>query len=223
MPTELADDDSPVLTDQVVTKLEHLIVSGHYRPGEKVREQLLAEELGVSRGPLREAIRTLEGRRLLTRTPRSGVEVIGLSVDDLRQLWVTREALEGMAARQAAENMTVAEVNALRETLAMLEKRPQHAPVTIFGGGHEHDNDFHRLVAQGSRNRWLSDILIKDLYSMLRMYRVLACGRPDITDSLAEHHSIIDRIHARDAYGAEKEMRAHLQRTRDRTLQLFQK
>ena len=112
-----ATDDSPVLTDQVVEKLEHLIISGHYRPGVRVREQLLADELGVSRGPLREAIRTLEGRRLLTRTPRAGVTVIGLSAEDLRQLWITREALEGLAARQAAENMSATEVNALSETL----------------------------------------------------------------------------------------------------------
>src|SRR5919205_662939 len=97
--------DSPVLIDQVVVKLEELILSGHYRPGEKLREQSLAEELGVSRGPLREAIRTLEGRRLLERTPRTGVQVVGLSIDDLNQILITREALEGMAARQAAENM----------------------------------------------------------------------------------------------------------------------
>ena len=118
--------------------------------------------------------------------------------------------------------MTVAEVNALRETLAMLEKKPQHAQVTIFGGGQSTITTSTGWWPK-EVGTWLGDILIKDLYSMLRMYRVLACGKPDIIDSLAEHHSIIDRIHARDAYGAEKEMRAHLQRTRDRTLQLFQK
>ena len=57
--------EARVLTDHVVDKLEQLILGGRYRPGEKLREQLLADELGVSRAPLREAIRTLEGRRLL--------------------------------------------------------------------------------------------------------------------------------------------------------------
>lgn len=78
-------------------------LGGRYRPGEKLREQLLADELGVSRAPLREAIRNLEGRRLLERTPRSWVQVVALSADTLAQILSTREALEGMAARQAAE------------------------------------------------------------------------------------------------------------------------
>lgn len=208
----------PVLIDQVVSRLEELIVGGHYRPGEKMREQSLAEELGVSRGPLREAIRTLEGRRLLERTPRSGVQVVGLSLEDLEHILVTREALEGMAARQAAENMTVAEVNALRQTVTMLECRPQDAVGDVYSGGP--DNDFHRLIAKGSRNRWLINILVKDVYSLLRLYRLRAVRRLDVSDSLVEHVAVIERIHARDADGAEAAMRAHLRHARERVLQL---
>ncbi len=210
-------DDSGVLTDGVVQKLEQLIFGGRYQPGEKLREQLLAQELGVSRGPLREAIRTLEGRRLLERTPRAGVQVVGVSLSDLEQILVTREALEGMAARQAAENMTVAEVNALRQTVSGLETRPQDVPGAVFSAGP--DNDFHRLIAKGSRNRWLENLLVKDVYSLLRLYRMQAARRPDVSDSLAEHHTIIDRIHARDGEGAEAAMRAHLRRSRARMLQ----
>jgi DNA-binding GntR family transcriptional regulator len=220
MSTETASEsgDSPVLIDQVVMKLEELILGGHYGPGEKLREQSLAEELGVSRGPLREAIRTLEGRRLLERTPRSGVQVVGLSLDDLQQILITREALEGMAARQAAENMTVSEVNALRQTVEKLESRPRDVPGAVYSKGP--DNDFHRLIAQGSRNRWLADILVKDVYSLLRLYRLQAARRSDVTNNMAEHHAIIDRIHARDGDGAEAAMRDHLRRSRERTLQL---
>ena len=217
--TELAPgaDESRVLTDGVVEKLEQLIFGGRYQPGEKLREQLLAQELGVSRGPLREAIRTLEGRRLLERTPRAGVQVVGVSLSDLEHILVAREALEGMAARQAAENMTVAEVNALRQAVSGLESRPQDAPGAVFSAGP--DNDFHRLIAKGSRNRWLENLLVKDVYSLLRLYRMQAARRPDVTDSLAEHHTIIDRIHARDGDGAEAAMRAHLRRSRARMLE----
>jgi len=221
MSTELLADappDSRVLTDHVVDKLEQLILGGHYRPGEKLREQLLAEELGVSRGPLREAIRTLEGRKLLERTPRSGVQVVGLSVDDLEQILVTREALEGMAARQAAENMTTAEVNALRQTVVMLEAHPEAAPGAVYDSGP--DNDFHRMIANGSRNKWLANMLIKDIYSLLRLYRVQIAHRPDASESHGEHHAIIDRIHARDGDGAEAAMRQHMRRARVRTMQL---
>ena len=236
-------DDSQVLTDGVVDKLEQLIFDGRYRPGEKLREQLLAQELGVSRGPLREAIRTLEGRRLLHRTPRAGVQVVGVSLADLEQILLTREALEGMAARQAAENMTTAEVNALRNPLSSLARAPPPAPArraphkgmsnavkprqlisraqdaagAVFSAGP--DNDFHRLIAKGSRNRWLENLLVQDVYSLLRLYRMQAARRPDVSDSLAEHDAIIDRIHARDGDGAEAAMRAHLRRSRARMLQ----
>ncbi|MBC7381070.1 MAG: GntR family transcriptional regulator [Burkholderiaceae bacterium] len=212
----VAPDEGGVLTDHVVDQLEQLILGGRYAPGEKLREQSLAEELGVSRGPLREAIRTLEGRRLLERTPRAGVQVVGVSLADLEQILITREALEGMAARQAAESMTVAEVNALRQTVSGLQSRPQGAPGAVFNSGP--DNDFHRLIARGSRNRWLENLLVKDVYSLLRLYRMQAARRPDVTHSLAEHHAIIDHIHARDGEGAESAMRAHLRRSRARML-----
>ncbi len=216
IPAESAD--SRVRADLVVDKLEQLILDGHFRPGEKLREQALADELGVGRAPLREAIRTLEGRRLLERTPRSGVQVVGLSIEDLEQILITREALEGMAARQAAENMTVAEVNALRNAALALEEKPDSAANAVYRSGP--DNDFHRLIAKGSRNEWLAGILIRDVYSLLRIYRIQAARRPDVSDSLAEHHAIIDRIHARDGEGAEAAMRAHLRRARERALEL---
>ncbi len=219
MSTEIDESgDSRVRSDHVVEKLEQLILEGHYRPGEKLREQVLADELGVSRAPLREAIRTLEGRRLLARTPRSGVQVVGLSIDDLEQILVTREALEGMAARQAAENMTVAEVNALRSATTALETGTDSAVGAVYRSGP--DNDFHRLIAKGSRNSWLEELLIRDIYSLLRIYRIQAARRPDVQDSLAEHHAIIDRIHARDGDGAEAAMRAHLRGARERAMAL---
>ncbi len=220
MATADLSEDSGVLTDQVVGKLESLILGGHYQPGDKLREQALAEELGVSRGPLREAIRTLEGRRLLKRTPRSGVEVVGLSPGDIEQIFVTRESLEGMAARLAAENMTVAEVNALRRTLDVIESSPREAAKVVFGHREESDNDFHRLIAEGSRNLWLAAYL-KDLLSLLRLYRIRACARTEVAHSFKEHHAIIDKIHARDADGAEAAMRAHLRHIRERTLSIL--
>lgn len=209
------DIASAVLPDQVVTRLEALILDGVYKPGEKLREQSLATELGVSRGPLREAIRTLEGRRLLRRTPHSGVEVAGASVDELNQLLLAREALEGMSARLAAENMTSAEVQALRDAVLAMETRPEEVVRGILTSA---DNDFHRLIARGSRNRWLEEVLMRDLYALLRLQMFQAAKRSDLTDTKAEHRAIIDRIHARDGEGAEQAMRAHIRNARERTI-----
>src|ERR1700730_14858522 len=95
------------LVDEAVARLESAILSGELVPGQKLSEQALSSQFGISRGPLREAIRTLEGRHLVERTPFSGVRVVQLSVDDIEQLLLMSEALEGMAARHAAENMTL--------------------------------------------------------------------------------------------------------------------
>ena len=211
-------DHAPVLIDQVVTDLEQLIMSGQFRPGEKLREQSLAEKLGVSRGPLREAIRTLEGRRLLERTPHSGVQVIGVSVDDLDHLLQTREALEGLAARQAARTMSVGDIDRLRRTLQRHNCRPQLVAEAVYNSNDE--NDFHRLIAHGSANRWLIGMLVHDVYCLLRLYRFhCAMEERELAISLAEHQLIVDRIGARDAEGAEAVMKAHIRGIRERTLE----
>lgn len=213
--------ENRVLIDQVVTRLEELILSGNLRSGTKLREQSLAEEMGVSRGPLREAIRTLEGRRLLERTPHSGVQVVGLSIDDLDQILRTREALEGMAARQAAENMTVAEITSLKQVLMRHDACPHDVAEAVYKGSGE--GDFHRIIARGSRNRWLERVLVDDVYSLLRLYRFHGAQRADVSISLAQHHVIVERIHYRDADGAEAVMRAHMRSARERTLEGLRK
>src|SRR5260370_36883276 len=102
--------DSRALVDETVARLEQVIVSGELKPGEKLLEQALSARFGISRGPRRGAIRTLEARRLIERTPFAGARVVDLSADEIEQLLVTREALEGMACRQAAETRTLPEL-----------------------------------------------------------------------------------------------------------------
>lgn len=157
--------------DEIADQIEEMIVEGVIFPGEKLSEVLIAQQLGVSRGPLREAIRTLEGRRLVRRTPNSGVRVANLSVEDIGQVLSVREALEGMSARQAAENMSLPQLNALKASL--LEMRRLGSSNQAFRQG-VHDNDFHVQIAKGSHNQWLEDILCRDLYALLRVIRFQA-------------------------------------------------
>jgi DNA-binding GntR family transcriptional regulator len=207
-----------VLIDDTVAKLEEMIVRGKLPPGARLPEQSLADTLGVSRGPLREAIRTLEGRRLVERTPHAGVRVVQLSLEDVEQLLVTREALEGMACRQAAENMTAPEIRQLRETAGRIDKMLQQGPGAVFAGGA--DNDFHRQIALGSRNRWIARLLCEDLYSLMCLYRMQAVHRPPAKSRAThrEHLDIIECIHARDADAAEAAMRLHVRNGRDRLM-----
>ncbi len=132
-PLQDAHQDSRTLADQVVERLQDDIVLGVLPPGTKLGEAELAARYGVSRGPLREAIRRLESRKLLERIPHVGTRVATLKLEDLIEIYRVREALEGMAARQAAENMSQAEIAGLWELLALHEgatlkrKRPSWA------------------------------------------------------------------------------------------------
>src|SRR6202171_1466957 len=159
-----AEGPGRALIDQTVSQLEHLIFRGELKPGDKLSEQALSSRFGISRGPPREAIRSLEGRRLVERVPFAGVRVVQLTVDDIEQLLVTREALEGMACRQAAENMTLHETRRLCKSLAELERKfREEGPSGVFRNGAA-DNDLHIQIARGSRNRWLIDIICGELY-----------------------------------------------------------
>jgi DNA-binding GntR family transcriptional regulator len=207
------------LVANAVEQMERMLLSGDLPPGAKLREVALAKAIGVGRGPLREAIRILEGRRLLQRTPNAGVSVIDPSLDDFEQLLVTREALEGMAARLAAEQMGSADIEALRGMVNAIEAidTQQAKPFGVFDTGP--DRDFHRNIALGSRNLRIAQLLCEDLYSLLRLFRFRAAEvRTDPAETHAEHRAIIDCIQHRDADGAEQAMRAHVRRSRQTLL-----
>lgn len=194
--------------DAALQWLEQAICAGELRPGERIAESTLAARFGVGRGPLREALRTLEGRRLLERTPFSGVRVVKLSNLELEQLLITREALEGMAARQAAEMMTLPQIRQIRALLARL--RAEDNPGAYFRRKTP-DTDFHTLIAKGSGNRWLVDMLCKDMYSLLNIYRYGTARDPRrLAESRDQHDAIVDAIEKRDPDLAERVMRQHI-------------
>jgi DNA-binding GntR family transcriptional regulator len=202
------------LVDAVVRQLESAIFSGELAPGTKLSEPRLAEQFGVSRGPLREAIRRLEGRRLVERQPNFGARVATLSMSDLRDLLVVREALEGMAARCAAVVMTDKE---LQELSTLLDEHRQQKEVRAGKGYYQEgkDFDFHFRIIRGSKNKQLIGILCNDLYDLLRVYRYKSstlAGRA--RNALAEHEAIVAALLARDPEKAEEAMRAHLRNAR---------
>ncbi|MDA9407055.1 GntR family transcriptional regulator [Bradyrhizobium sp. CCBAU 45384] len=206
---------SGALVDQIVARLEQAILTGELAQGQKLSEQALSDRFGVSRGPLREAIRTLEGRQLLERTPFSGVRVVQLSLDDLEQLLSTREALEGMASRQAAENMTLHETRQLRACLAADEDSFRREGVGGVFRVRSVGDDLHMLIVRGSRNRWLIDIICNELYPLLQICRfqstTVTLRTPQRIEAVRrEHEAIIVAIERRDADAAEAAMRAHL-------------
>jgi DNA-binding GntR family transcriptional regulator len=203
--------ESNSVSDTAFERLVEAITSGEYAPGQKLSETDLASKLGISRIPLREALGRLEGK-LVTRTPRLGTRVIELSSSTLEQLFYVREALEGMAARLAAENATTGEIAALSELLALEQTRCGPNAEKYLASD---DEDFHFRIIQASRCEQLEKLLLETVYYRLRIYRARA--RIDINRAkaaMAEHREVAAALLARDSDGAERAMRHHIRTSR---------
>ena len=200
--------------DDAFDCLQTAIVKGDLAPGEKVGEIDLCERFALTRGPLREALGRLESRGLLIRRPHAGFKVVSISGDELVELYWIREAMEGLAAQQAAGRMTDEEITDLLALLDRHEEMVDQAQGQAYYQ-HEGDYDFHYRIAMGSRNRKLSQMLLGDLYYMVRMYRYrlsTSAGRPH--KALREHRSIADAIAQRDGELARFLMQRHINAAR---------
>ncbi|MCM2972756.1 GntR family transcriptional regulator [Larsenimonas suaedae] len=202
------------IAERVFHKLQDDIVRGHLPAGSKITEPGLAKSYGVSRGPLREAMRRLETHRLIERVPHVGARVVKLSMRELLELFDMREALESMAARLAARHMTQDELAALRGVLDAHEEQHDLPPGEAYHR-REGDLDFHFHIVRGSHNRMLMTTLCDDLYYLVRLYRTQysATGtRPQ--RAFVEHHRIVDAIASGDEELAETLMRRHITASR---------
>lgn len=202
-------------SDEIVLALEDEIVTGVLAPGQRVSEAELAARLGSGRAPVREAMRVLESRRLLQRVPYAGMRVVDLGPRDVRELLVLREALEGMAAREAAVRIDREGRRALSEALASERLLVREGVGAVFRRG-SRDHGFHETIVRLSGNGWLAQVLLGDLYTLLRTFRFRAAeaGRR-LTAAHAEHEAIHDAIRGNRADEAETLMRTHVRRSRE--------
>jgi DNA-binding GntR family transcriptional regulator len=197
--------------DAVYRALRHGILRGDLAPGERLRSDALANELRVSRTPVREALRKLEAEGLVAPSG-SGLIVRALSEQDLTELFYVREALEGMAARLAAENATPSEIADIKELLEDMESVRRRGDVDALRGL---TGEFHQMVCRASHNDRLLQFL-KTLLDQVRQIRTSTLygeGRP--AEALKEHRNLLRAIEARDGDRAEQLARAHRRKTLD--------
>jgi DNA-binding GntR family transcriptional regulator len=196
------------LADQVYPALVEAIVTGELAAGSRVIEVELARRYGVSRGPLREAIQRLEKQRLVTRTAHVGARIAELSNKVLLEIFLVREALEGMAARLAAERMSVVELDELGR---LLESHDTQMIGNLAYYQRASDWDFHYRLIKGARNSLVEDFLCGDLYHLIRFYRYQHRSSPGRgRRALVEHRRILDALRDRDGDLAEILMRRHI-------------
>ena len=198
----------------LASRLGEDIVNGVLRASEKLNETALAQRYNVSRGPVREALRRLAERRLVVFTPNAGARVAAYDLQDMLDLLVVREALEGLAARLAAQNMTPEEKVALRSVFEEHRVAVAAAPDGSYLQAPE-DWDFHYLIAVGAHNPTLSKLLCDELYLVLRLCRtqhkrVTNRGRR----ALEEHQRILVAIEEGDGELAALQMHRHITASR---------
>ncbi|WP_377299453.1 GntR family transcriptional regulator [Rhizobium sp. SGZ-381] len=201
------------LSAEAFDKVVEAITSGEFDPGQRLSEAELARNLGISRGPLREALGRLEGR-LVKRTPRIGVHVISFTRDDLESLFLTREALEGMSARLAAERMTVKQLDDLRDLLESHSHKPELASGEAYVQ-RPRDDDFHFAIIHGAKCDRIERMLMNEIYYQLRIHRRKSSTQPGRAQAaLKEHRQIVEALESRDPDRAEAAMRMHLRNAR---------
>jgi len=177
---------------------------GLYKPGDRLVESDLAEQFGVSRTPIREALQRLETQSLLTRDGRSLI-VSSLDHNQLAELYVVRAELEGLAANLAARHATEEEVRVLRD---MVEG--DHALLGDPKGMSRANRRFHKQIHLASHNRYLVQQLDLVHRSMALMATTSLAAEGRGEDALAEHDSIVSAIEARDGEAAGEALRAHI-------------
>jgi DNA-binding GntR family transcriptional regulator len=207
--------------DRVFHELEDEIVRGTIPMGTKLREEALAGRFGVSRGPLREALRRLEGRSLVQSAPHLGVQVVSIDHSDMVELYEVREALECVAVRLATERMSDQELANLRALLESNAAKVGDADTRYSQG--EGEDDFHFRIALGSRSRRLQKLLCGDLYSLIRMCRYRTWLIPGQRRTRNDHETIMAAMEQRDGELAEMLMRRHVRSARERFVQALER
>lgn len=204
--------------DRLRQAIETDIVTGVFRPGERLDEQSLADRFGVSRTPLREALVQLAANGLVKLLPRRGAFVVSLSFQEIVERFEMMAALEGMCAALAARRFNDQDRAALLASLAECEHEARQGDSDSYYLANER---FHQLIYAASRNGFLAE-QARQLQTRLQPYRrlQLRAGRR-IASSFAEHQRIVEAILAGDGEQAANEIRDHVLIQGDRLRDFF--
>jgi DNA-binding GntR family transcriptional regulator len=202
--------DKYSLTGRVFHKIREDILAGIYKENDELRENTIAKVLGVSRTPVREALRQLELEGLVTIIPNKGAYVTGITSKDIRDIYVIRSYLEGLCAKWACENITNAQIEALEEVLYLSDfhARRSHMKQLV-----ELDNKFHELIYKASGSKILEHVL-SDFHHYVERVRKITLSMPSrASKSSAEHAAILDAIKQKNGELAEALAHEHIMNT----------
>lgn len=195
------------LRGRVFHRLRDDILNGKYKDREELREMAISEEMGVSRTPVREALRQLELEGLVTIIPNRGAYVTAISKKDVEDIYAIRALLEGLCARWAAEHITKEQLEALEETIFLSE---YHASKNHAQQLTELDNQFHDLLYEACNSKMLKHQLRDYHEYVMRVRRKNFSDEARGIEAVAEHRQIMEAIRNKDAAGAEALATLHI-------------
>ncbi len=208
------------LSGELTITLRDAIITGEIVQGSKLSETKLAKELDVSRGPLREALRNLEGMNLAHSVPQQGSRVVVLREDTVLQIYEAREALESKAAALAAQNMSSREIDELHRLNDTATRQMKETSAGFFPA--ETDYAFHETLIKGSGNKVIERALLLELYNLIKMFRYQTTFvNQSSSNALIVHRQIAYAIEQRDAVLAEVTVRRHIVQARERIARKF--
>ena len=195
------------LSWQVAEKIRILIRKNELASGERLSEQKLCDQLGVSRTPLREALRMLSSEGLVTISPNKGACVAQVSIEDVFYMFETMSILEGSCARLAAERITDADLAEMERLHGQLEKMYS---CNDPDGFMRFNQNYHKFVQEKAGNPILSKIVsgLRDMVLLHRYRQIYYPGRLDA--SMEEHRGLMEAFRAREGERAERLMKTHL-------------
>jgi DNA-binding GntR family transcriptional regulator len=212
-------DNYKPLRELVFESLREAIINGTLRPGERLMEVQLAEDMGVSRTPVREAIRKLELEGFAVMVPRKGAYVAGISVKDIAEVFEIRAALEGLAAGLVAERITADELEELERHLVKVNEYTEANDLKSLV---ETDTRFHDILYKASRNERLVQI-ISNLREQIQRFRITSLAVPGrMREALTEHKGIVEAISDRNVAQAQNLAQQHVENAENSMLEALQ-
>ena len=206
------------LGQHVFENLKNAIIKGDMPPGGRLIESRLAETLGISRTPVREAIHKLEREGYLRKLPRGGFSVLGLSRDDVEETFGIRSVLESYAAKLAAEKHRKTDLKPLEKKIKLYQKHLDHKDLDALP---DINTEFHDLLYALSRSPKLIH-MINNLRDQIYRFRQLILRDEKLAKiSNEDHNDMLEKIRQRDAEGVERLVREHLARGQKAVLESY--
>ncbi len=203
-------NDKYSLRGRVFHKIREDILKGRYKQNEAMKELQISKELGVSRTPVREALRQLELEGLVTIIPNKGAVVSGINARDIADIYAIRSLIEGLSAQWAAENITDEQIDELEEIVYLSEFHLSKGHIEQL---YELDNKFHEMLYEASNSKILRHVLSDFHHYVQRVRRTSLSAKDRAEKSISEHKAILEALRNKDGEQAKALTNVHVENT----------